>query len=283
MSNRYALQLAIPLMLAVSAPAMAQDQDVAVDTVIATVNSTEITLGHMLVIRARLPQQYNELDEKVLFDGILDQIVQQTILSQQSDELTATNRLILQNEERALLSSQVVADAARAATTDEAVQEAYDAEFADAGGETEFNASHILVETEEEAQAVVADLEGGADFGELAREKSTGPSGPNGGVLGWFGTGMMVPAFEQAVVGLAPGQISPPVQTQFGWHVIILNEKRQTEAPTLEEVRDQVVETIQRSAIEALVAELKETAEVQLPEEGAFDPALINQVGLLGE
>ncbi len=283
MSQRMALRLAIPILMAFSAPAIAQEQTTTADTVVATVNGTEITVGHMLVIRARLPQQYNSLSPDVLFDGILDQLVQQTILSQQAGDLQLVNELVLENERRALLSSQVVADAARAATTDDAVQAAYDTEYAESGGETEFNASHILVETEDEAKAVIAELDGGAEFAELAREKSTGPSGPNGGLLGWFGSGMMVPAFEEAVVTLEPGQISQPVQTQFGWHVIILNEKRQTEAPTLEEVRDEIVEAVQREAVDALVEDLRAQSTIQLPEDGEFDPAIVNNFSLLEE
>jgi peptidyl-prolyl cis-trans isomerase C len=251
------------------------------DTVIASVNGTEITLGHMLVLRARLPQEYQQLEPQVLFDGILDQLVQQTVLGQEAGELDSVNKLLLANEERALLSSQVIAETARAATTDEAIQAVYDAEYASAGGEMEYNASHILVETEDEAKAIVAEIEGGADFATLATERSTGPSGPSGGDLGWFGAGMMVEPFETAVFALEPGQVSAPVQTQFGWHVIRLNETREKPAPTLDEVRDQIVEQIQRAAVEAQVNALQAEADITLPEPGSIDPAVLNDMSLL--
>ncbi len=280
---RNVLPVAVSALFMIAAPVEAQDGEVAPDTVIATVNGTEITLGHMLVIRARLPQQYEDLDPKVLFDGILDQLVQQTLLSQTASDLTMTNRLILENEDRALRASQIIANAARESTSEEAIQAEYEAEFANEPGEMEFNASHILVETEDEAKSIITELEGGADFAELAKEKSTGPSGPNGGLLGWFGPGMMVAPFEEAVLALEPGEISPPVQTQFGWHVVTLNDRRQTEAPTIDDVRDQLVETIQRRAVEELVEELKAAGEVALPDPDAFDPTIINNVTLLGE
>jgi peptidyl-prolyl cis-trans isomerase C len=205
------------------APA-AQAQDA--DTVVATVNGTEITLGHMIMVRAGLPEQYLSLPDDVLWDGILDQLVQQSVLAQTgTEERSKRLALALDNEERALRAAEAVEGIVESATSDSAVQEAYEAAYADGGG-VEFNAAHILVETEEAAAALVEQARGGADFATLARENSTGPSGPNGGDLGWFGPGMMVAPFEEAVLALEVGAVSDPVQTQFGWHVIKLNETR---------------------------------------------------------
>ncbi len=295
MSRAMPLWMTVSMLAVMAVPALAQETaapeepaaaaesatPMTIDTVIATVNGTEITLGHMLVLRARLPQEYQQLEPQVLFDGILDQLVQQTVLGQEAGELDSVNKLLLANEERALLSSQVIAETARAATTEEAIQAVYDAEHANAGGEMEYNASHILVETEEEAKAIVAEIEGGAEFATLAQERSTGPSGPSGGDLGWFGAGMMVEPFETAVFALEPGQVSAPVQTQFGWHVIRLNETREKPAPTLDEVRDQIVEQIQRAAVEAQVNALQAEADITLPEPGTIDPAVLNDMSLL--
>lgn len=260
-------------------PVAAQD-DVSPATVVATVNGTEITLGHMLVLRSRLPAQYQQLDEQVLYDAILDQLIQQTVLGETAGELSEVNRLVLANEERALLASQVVSEAAEAAVTDEAVQAAYEAAYADAGGDTEYNAAHILVETEEEAATLVAELADGAEFGALAREHSTGPSGPNGGDLGWFSEGMMVPPFEQAVLALEVGQVSGPVETQFGWHVIVLNDTRQTTAPELEAVRGEVEMQVQQEAVQALVERLTADADIVRPDE-PIDPAILSDTTLL--
>lgn len=259
---------------------LAAQEAASADTVVATVDGTEITLGHMLVLRSRLPAQYQQLDDQVLYDAILDQLIQQTVLGQTVGELNDVNRLVLENEERALLASQIVSDTAEAALTEEAVQAAYDASYAEAGGETEYNAAHILVETEEEAAALVAELAEGGEFGTLARTHSTGPSGPNGGDLGWFSEGMMVPPFEAAVLALEVGEVSDPVETQFGWHVIVLNDTRQTTAPELEAVRGEVEMQVQQEAVETLVDRLTAEAEIIRPDE-PLDPAILRDTSLL--
>jgi peptidyl-prolyl cis-trans isomerase C len=166
--------------------------------------------------------------------------------------------------------------------TEDAVQQAYDARFAEAEPEREFNAAHILVETEEAAQALVEQLAEGADFAALARENSTGPSGPNGGALGWFSRGMMVPEFEQAVTELEAGEVGGPVQTQFGWHVIKLNETRLKEAPPLEEIRSELAQEIETAAVEAHVEEVVEAAEVTRMEI-EVDPALLGDMSLVAD
>jgi peptidyl-prolyl cis-trans isomerase C len=168
--------------------------------------------------------------------------------------------------------------------TDEAIQAAYDESYGTEAPGTEYNAAHILVETEAEAQAIVAELEGGADFATIARERSKDPgSGAQGGDLGWFGPGMMVEPFEQAVVALEPGAVSAPVETQFGWHVIRLNETRPVPVPTLEEVRDQIAGELEQAAIEAAIAELQESADITQIEPGSIDPAVIGNIDLLEE
>ncbi|CAN0589052.1 unnamed protein product [Ectocarpus sp. 12 AP-2014] len=266
-----------------AAPVFADGHAADPNQVVATVNGTDITLGHMIVLKQRLPQQYQQLAPEVLFEGILDQLVQQTLLGQQIDTLTNGSRLTLENEERALKASDEIRNIVSAATTDEALQAAYDAAYGTAEPETEYNASHILVETEEAAAALVTELEGGADFAELAKEHSTGPSGPGGGELGWFGKGSMVAPFEEAVLAAEVGAVSEPVQTQFGWHVIKLNETRIKDAPALEEVRNQLVDEASRAAIEARVAELETGAEVTRLTAENVDPALLDNIELLEE
>jgi peptidyl-prolyl cis-trans isomerase C len=261
--------------------ASAQDAPTA-DTVLATVNGKEITLGHLLVARTTLPQQYQQLPPEVLFNGLMDQLIQQQVLSDTLTEKPRGLELALENEARALTAAEVIENIAMEAVTDAKLQEAYDAKYTNAGGETEFNANHILVESEDEAKAIIEEINGGADFEEVAKEKSTGPSGPNGGSLGWFGAGMMVPEFENAVMDLEAGAISAePVQTQFGWHVIKLNETREKEAPSLDEVREELTAEIQAAAVEEQVAALTDKADVERNTAEDFDPAVINQMDLL--
>ena len=125
----------------------------------------------------------------------------------------------------------------------------------------QFKARHILVASQGEAIDLITELDGGADFEELAREKSTGPSGPTGGDLGWFSPNQMVPPFSNAVAALEDGEYtSEPVQTQFGWHVILREESRDTEPPTLESVREVITQQVQQKKLQAYIASLREAA-----------------------
>ncbi|ANT60602.1 peptidylprolyl isomerase [Salipiger sp. CCB-MM3] len=276
---------AAALALTFALPLHAQEQTEApsAETVVATVNGQDITLGEMLIIRASLPDQYQQLGDDVLWSGILDQLVQQEVLAQ-DEKAVETNRvkLSMATEHRTLMAAETVSAVAEAAVTDEAIQAAYDAQYADADQGQEFNASHILVESEDEAKAIIEELQGGADFAEVAKEKSTGPSGPNGGELGWFSAGMMVEPFQAAVEKMEPGAITEaPVQTQFGWHVIKLNETRAKEAPALDEVRDQIAQQVQQEAVKAYMDDAIAGAEITRTEAGEIDPSVLSNFELL--
>lgn len=252
-------------------------------TVVARVNGDEITLGHVIATASTLPPQYQQAEDDVLFDFILEQLIQQQLLGQEQDGLSKLHALTLENETRSLHAVQTVDALTDAVATDEAVQAAYDAQFAEFDGEDEYDASHILVETEDEAKAIKAQLDEGADFAELAREKSTGPSGPSGGALGWFGKGQMVPEFEAAVLELEKGQVSDPVQTQFGWHLVVLNDMRKTQAPELNAVREELVQTIQQEAIQARIDELTQQAQIERPALEGVGPEVLRQLDLIQE
>ena len=273
----------LAMMLALPVAAQAQDE-VTADTVVATVNGVEIKLGHMLMVRAGLPEQYQQMPDTVLWDGILDQLIQQEVLAQQP-EAVETNRvkLALENERRALVASERLAVVSQDLVTDEAIEAKYAELFGSVEPKLEYNANHILVETEEEAAALVAELEGGADFEALAKEKSTGPSGPSGGALGWFGEGQMVAPFEQAVMELEVGAVSGPVQTQFGWHVIKLNETREQGAPALEEVREQIAGQIEQEGVQAMIKEYVDAADVTKTDTNDVDTSVLSNLELLEE
>jgi len=271
--------LASGLLAIAGAAAFAEGETM--DTVVATVDGHEITLGQMIITRAQLPAQYQQLPDDVLFKGILDQLIQQQLLADQVEGMPKRVAAALVNEERSMLAGEAIDDLAKVAVTDEAIQADYAAMFADAAPETEYNASHILVATEEEINAAKARIDAGEDFAAVATEISTDTSGPGGGSLGWFGKGMMVPEFENAVIALEPGQVSEPVQTQFGWHLVKLNETREKEQPSLDELRGEIVAKLEEQAIQAALAELESAASVTRPEEGAFDPALIKNMDLL--
>lgn len=269
------------LVAGLALPVWAQDAPTA-DTVVATVNGTAITLGHMIVTRESLPEQYKTLPPETLFKGILDQLVQQTTLEQSMEgKLTKRDALQMENDKRGYVSSVALQAVVLGAVTDEALQAAYDARFAAATPQTEYSAAHILVDTEEKANELKAQLDGGADFAELAKANSTDTgSGAAGGDLGWFGLGMMVKPFEEAVVAAEIGKVTAPVKSDFGFHLILVKETRVAAQPTLDDLRDELAAELEQKAIEAHVATLTAAAKVEKPGEG-IDPALLGDLTLL--
>ena len=249
--------------------------------VVATVNGTDITLGHMIVLRENLPAQYQALPDDILFKGILDQLVQQTALSQGMDgKETLRDTLAMENDKRGYLSGVSLQAVAGTAVTDAELQKAYDTKFADLAETKEYNAAHILVKTEEEAKALKTQLDDGADFATLAQESSTDGAAANGGDLGWFSDGMMVKPFQDAVFAMEVGAISDPLETQFGWHLIQLKETRIKSAPTLDDMREELAGEIEQAALEAHIKAIVDTAKIDRPGE-AFDPALLRDQSLL--
>jgi peptidyl-prolyl cis-trans isomerase C len=271
--------------LAFCAPAIAQDAPNR-DTVLAEVNGTVITLGHLLAAHATLPDQFRAMPPEALFTPLIEQLIEQTIVMQDAgDTLTPAEKLAFENEQRAFMANAGLTRVANAAATDEAIDEAYKAfvtEFDGREPTPEYNASHIIVDNEEQAIALKAELDGGADFAALAREHSFDGAAANGGNLGWFGPGAMIPEFENAVAAMEVGAISGPLQTQFGWHLILLNETRMTTAPALEEVRDALVQNLQREAAQAELDRLKAGAAITRSFEG-LDPTVLGQTQLLDE
>lgn len=269
----------VALAALVSTPAAAQDAQ----TVLATVDGVEITVGHVVALRNRLPQEYQNLGDDVLFNGILDQMIQQQVLAAAiQGRLSRFGKLGLENETRSFLSGEYIRNNSDVEVTEEELKAEYDAQFGSVEAKPEFNASHILVETEEEAASLVSQLADGADFAELARTFSTGPSGPNGGELGWFGPGAMVPAFEQAVQELEVGGVSAPVETQFGWHVVRLNDTRQESVPAFEDVRSDLNETLSQNKFAAKVEALSEAADITRTDV-EIDPSIVRDDTLIAE
>ncbi len=149
--------------------------------------------------------------------------------------------------------------------TDADVQTRYDQLIKQFASGKEVKARHILVKKKEEAEAIIKELDGGADFVELAKTKSTGPSGPRGGDLGYFGKGQMVPAFETAAFALKKGEYSKePVKSSFGYHVIKVEDEREKSPPPVAEVAPQLKILLAQEKLKALVAELKSKAKIEI-------------------
>ena len=256
-------------------------QDATAETVVATVGDTEITLGELIIARTQLPQQYAQLPNEMLFPGLVDQLIQQQLLADELVDVPAGITLTLKNEERSLRADAVITEIAETSVTPEMIQAAYDERFADAEDVLEFHAAHLLVETEEEAAAAKVRIDEGAEFADVARDVSTGPTGPTGGDLGWFGKGAMVPEFEDAITSLEVNEVSEPFETQFGWHLATLLEQRVQALPTLDEMTPQLTSELQEAAITAYLGELAAKQDITKPEDGQFDPNLINALELL--
>jgi peptidyl-prolyl cis-trans isomerase C len=268
--------------IAITSTTLFAQEDLTADTVIATVDGAEITLGHMMIVRESLPEQYQKFPDDQLFTGILEQLIQQTILATIDDGPDSLRtQFTLENDRRLMRASNAVDAISAEAVTEDAIQAAYQGQYDGSELGNEFNASHILVETEESALNIIAKAKEGTDFSNLAKEFSTGPSGPSGGQLGWFGPGMMVPPFEEAVVTMEKGQVSGPVKTNFGWHVIKLNDLRSLSAPELESVRQDISAKLQRDAVAAKVTEIQSLVDIIIADTTEIDPAVLNDTSLL--
>ena len=172
----------------------------------------------------------------------------------------------LELQRRSVLAQALIQDfVKRNPVTDEDAREEYNRQIEEFPAPEQFKASHILLETEDEAKAVIVELDGGADFAELAKAKSTGPSGPQGGDLGWFEAGAMVAPFSQAVSELENGKYSTaPVQTQFGWHVILRQESRKAEPPAFEELKDRLIQSMEQQQFQEYFESLKAEATLDI-------------------
>jgi peptidyl-prolyl cis-trans isomerase C len=280
MMKRSGFWSVLALTAALSGPALSEGETA--DTVVATVNGVKITLAQMIALRETLSPEYQQLPDDVLFKGIYDQLIQQEVLAQSvSSSLGPRNLATIENDKRGYVSGLAIEGIVKEAVTDEALQKAYDDRFKDAKPQTEYNAAHILVATKEEADAIKTELAGGADFAEIAKAKSTDTgSGANGGDLGWFGLGMMVKPFEDAVVAAKVGEVAGPVQSDFGFHLILVKETRVAEKPTLDQLREDLAAEIENAAITAKIEELTKSATVTRDGEG-LDPALLKNSALI--
>lgn len=247
------------LALSLSIPTVAGAQS---EKIVATVGGEPIYMRELEAIILSLPEQYRQVPIENLYQPLLQRAIQMHVMAQEGARLGMEDSDIytfgIAAARRQLLEQATLQAMLDERLTDEAVEDRYEAVTGSFEGQQEVRARHILVEDEETARSIIAELEGGADFATLAREKSTGPSGPNGGDLGYFGRGQMVPPFEEAAFGLEAGQYSAePVQTQFGWHVIKVEDARISEPPTLEQMfpqlRAEIAQELETDYIEGLI------------------------------
>ena len=255
-------------------------EEVSEKTVLATVNGENITIGNVISFRSRLSEEYQSIEDNVLFDGILKQLIQQIILSQNVNSNSRKIKYALENQTRAFLSQELLGNLSEVEIVESEIKSLYEDFLVGVKEQKEFNASHILVETQGEAKKILESLKNGIDFSELAKKHSTGPSGAKGGALGWFGEGAMVPEFENAVTKLSVDEVSLPVVTQFGWHIIKLNEIRIIPIPKIEEIREDLMAEIKKKKIEIEMNKLIDAADVVFTDL-EFDSRIIREDSLL--
>jgi len=236
---------------------------------VGTVNGKDIWLDDVLRAAERLPEEFQQTPLENYFSQLVADMIdsQLAATAARNDAYDKKPEIAtaMQMAANRVLAESWLAEKVRAEITETAIQSAYDKFVADTASREQVTASHILVETEAEARAVIAALQDGGDFAELAKAKSTGPSGPNGGALGTFGRGQMVPAFETVAFNLAVGSYSDtPVQTQFGWHVIKVDGKDIAPAPDLESMRAQLANNLSTQALGRLLEELRASQDIQL-------------------
>jgi len=201
-------------------------------------------------------------------DDVLDELISLELMRQEGiDKGLDTQTVViatLDQQQRTVLASAAIKDfLASNSISDESVKELYDSQIGKPG--MEYNASHILVNTQEEAAEIIKQLDGGADFAALAKEKSTGPSGKSGGKLGWFAPAQMVKPFSDAAAQLEKGAYTKePVQTQFGWHVILLEDTRESTPPAFDDVKDRLKLAAANQMLQAHIRQLRESASVEI-------------------
>ncbi|MGF1444895.1 MAG: peptidylprolyl isomerase [Pikeienuella sp.] len=253
---------------ATATPAEAPDPlaGLSAETVIATVDGLEITLGELIAVRQALPQQYQALPPEILKDGLIEQMINQAALAQRARANGFADRadveLTLRNLVNSTLADLYLRETMAAKITEESVAAEYERRFAEAEPEIEIKAAHILVDSRETAQTLRAEIEAGAAFADVAREHGTDGTASRGGDLGWFLASDMVPEFADAAFALEPGVLSEPVETAFGWHLIRVEERRERGAPPIEEVREDIVRGMAEQLQRDVVGEARAAAEI---------------------
>ncbi len=266
----FSLSLAAPALAQAptQAPAQAPQTGAATDPVVAKVDGAEIKLSDVEEARTMLPDQYRSLPLPMVFDPLVDALIDMKLSATAARkqgllETDEVKRSLKQTEDRVLQQALMRREIDKT-LTEEKVKARYDELAAGMEGQEQVKARHILVKTKDEADAVVKDLKAGGDFQKLARERSQDPSAGSGGDLGYFSREEMVQPFSEAAFALQPGSYTEtPVETQFGWHVIMVEDKRADAVESFESVRDQLREEMTREVVASAMKDLRAQADIK--------------------
>ena len=247
--------------------------------IVANVNNENISLETMIHAMNELPPEIQSQPFMSYYEDLLERVIDIKLFAQEGKKMkldeepsvrAAIDFVIEKVLMQAFLSKYVQEN-----IKEENLRASYNNFIADETSREEIKASHILMDTENEAIDVINMLNDGDDFAELAKNKSTGPSGPSGGDLGWFKRGQMVPPFEKAAFSLNKNEISQiPVQTQFGWHVIKIFDKRIPEAPSYESMKSNLIQDLERKIVSKKIQDLRNDALIEQLSSSELEPLL---------
>jgi peptidyl-prolyl cis-trans isomerase C len=253
----------LAIALLAGSPVRAEDAN----PVLAKVNGAEIRQSDVALAEEELGPSLAQMDPATKQENVLSFLIDMKIVSKAAEDKKIADsedfKKKLAFARNRLLMDNLLAEEGKAATTDDAMKKVYEDAAKQITSEQEVHARHILVPTEEEAKKVEDELKKGADFAELAKKESKDPGASDGGDLGFFTKEQMVPEFSKVAFELEPGKISDPVKTQFGWHIIKVEEKRARKAPDFAQVKPQIEQYITRKAQAEYVAKLRQEAKVE--------------------
>jgi len=271
---------AVALVALLTAPIAVRAEDS--DPVLARANGVDIRQSDLALAEEDIGSAMPQMGPDQKRDYLITYLADVIILAQSADQHQLANRddvkQRIEFERHKALMEALLQDAGKAAMTDEAMHKIYDEAIKQTPNEEEVRARHILVPTEGEAKDIAAQLKNGADFAALAKEKSKDPGAAEGGELGWFTKDQMVPEFAEAAFKLDKGQMSDPIKTQFGWHIIQVEDKRIKPTPTYDQVKGQLQNYVARRAQAELVDNLRKSATIERFDQpaGQSNPSTLN-------
>lgn len=267
------LMLAAAVIFTAGAGTTARAQDSGEDEVVARVNGQEIRFSDVDAAMADLPPQYANMPREMLMKGIVEELINRELAVQQARKLELQDqeevKRIMENLQERVLEQAFYRRAVERKVTEETLRRRYEQDKESLVTDKKVHARHILVKTREEAVQLIADIRGGADFARLASEKSIGPSKAKGGDLGFFTRDQMVAPFSNAAFNLGKGEVSQaPVQTQYGWHVIKVEDIQEAAPPDFEDVREELRGKIADEVIDAELEDLRKNAKIERVDAG---------------
>ena len=235
--------------------------------IVATVDGKPIFLSEIIGMAQRLPEQYRKMSLEAVYPSLLTRAIDSKLVTLEgrragfSKDPDVKKRLL--DVEDQIISEIFLTKTIGSQVTEEALQKIYSETKSEMASGDQIKARHILLDSEEKAMEIIKKLQAGGEFAKLASEYSTGPSAASGGDLGWFGEGQMVPEFSKAAFTLNPGDIvTRPVKTQFGWHIILVEDRKVSAPPSFDEAKEQLASTMSQKLLKELIETLRTKAKI---------------------